>query len=291
MTPERPGRVRYAPGSGVLAVVEDVVVFVHPDGPDARRLCALAFDPDADLGALDPASFPVGAVVAVVERRPGGRAVLRAAGVAPTVAMVRGDPTASLRFGLAPPPDTDLWVEAGVVAASGFEITGLAATSPVPGDSPPGSPPLEPGVSPPAERSTAVGHQRSASVPPPPAAGQRPMRWTVVFDDGQRVPMVQVLAVGRAPEGSPAVPAGAVPVEVAGDQVSRCHLLIGEFDGQIEVVDTDSLNGCFLEERPGATRRIPVGVPVAMEPHQRLRFGDRWLRIERSDDREADPAS
>ncbi len=101
------------------------------------------------------------------------------------------------------------------------------------------------------------------------------------FDDGQELGLDHPLAVGRAPEGSADVPDGAVVVVVSGDQVSRCHFVIRPTETGAEVIDTNSLNGCFLDDpgRPGSGPQIPVGVPVQVEPGQRLRFGDRSLTL------------
>jgi pSer/pThr/pTyr-binding forkhead associated (FHA) protein len=89
------------------------------------------------------------------------------------------------------------------------------------------------------------------------------------------------MAVGRAPEGSADAPEGAVVVVVSGDQVSRCHFVIRPTRTGAEVIDTNSLNGCFLDDanRAGSGPQIPVGVPVPIEPGQRFRFGDRSLTL------------
>ena len=75
------------------------------------------------------------------------------------------------------------------------------------------------------------------------------------------------------------VSGAAVVVVVSGDQVSRCHFVIRPTLEGAEVVDADSLNGCFIDEedRPGTGPQIPVGVPVPLVPGQTLRFGDRSL--------------
>ena len=101
------------------------------------------------------------------------------------------------------------------------------------------------------------------------------------FDDGQEVPLTQVLAVGRAPSGSNDVPGDAAIVVVSGDQVSRCHFVIRPTEHGAVVTDTNSLNGCFIDDpaRPGTGPQLPVGVPVSMEVGQLLRFGDRTLEL------------
>ncbi|MFW2380279.1 MAG: FHA domain-containing protein [Acidimicrobiales bacterium] len=109
----------------------------------------------------------------------------------------------------------------------------------------------------------------------------RPLSLAIRFDDGQQVALSGPLAVGRAPEGSTDVPEGATIVVVSGDQVSRCHFVIRPCATGAEVIDTNSLNGCFLDDadRPGSGPQIPVGVPVPIEPRQRLRFGDRSFTV------------
>ncbi|MBT8241860.1 MAG: FHA domain-containing protein, partial [Acidimicrobiia bacterium] len=84
---------------------------------------------------------------------------------------------------------------------------------------------------------------------------------SIRFDDGTEIPLDQQLAVGRAPEDSAEVGDGTAIVVVSGDQVSRCHLTIRPCDGGAEVIDTNSLNGCFLDDadRPGGGPQIPVG--------------------------------
>ncbi|NNE94815.1 MAG: FHA domain-containing protein [Acidimicrobiales bacterium] len=101
------------------------------------------------------------------------------------------------------------------------------------------------------------------------------------FDDGQVVPLTQTLAVGRAPAGSGDLPTDAAIVVVSGDQVSRCHFVIRRTDDLVVVTDTNSLNGCFIDEadRPGSGPQLPVGVPVPFEIGQILRFGDRSLEL------------
>jgi hypothetical protein len=133
-------------------------------------------------------------------------------------------------------------------------------------------------------------------MPPPPGASEESVRLSpepivssaearemvVVLDDGHVVSLTGVLAIGRSPEGSDLVPVGAVPIVVNGDQVSRCHLLVHPANGGAEIIDTNSLNGCFVDdiERPGTGPQIVVGVPVRIEPGQRVRFGDRSFTVE-----------
>ena len=143
----------------------------------------------------------------------------------------------------------DLPIEAPVIEAPANPII-----EPTPTPPPPGFPAIEP------QPSVATG---------------RPV--SLIFDDGQSIPLTSTLAIGRAPEGSEHAPPDCVVVVVAGDQVSRCHFLIRPTALGAEVVDTSSLNGCFVDylDRPGSGPQIPVGVPVPIEPGQQLRFGDR----------------
>ena len=130
--------------------------------------------------------------------------------------------------------------------------------------------------------------EREPTPPPPglPITDSQPDRESgrpvsLIFDDGQSIPLTSMMAIGRAPEGSEHAPPGCVVVVVAGDQVSRCHFLIRPTEFGAEVVDTNSLNGCFVDypDRPGTGPQIPVGVPVPIEPGQQFRFGDRSLTL------------
>ncbi len=316
------GAIRYSPGGGVLAVANNVVAFVAPNGRAGEEFCelALASAPEAVLDALTPADLPAGAHVALIQVRDDGLALFTEPGRPPVRARLTRNPGSSVRFAIAPGEHDPYWIAAGVAAASGFELPGYALSietdgmgpephverSPSPGVRPtrggaeqdrspgvvskpapslptpspePASPPPPPAEMPPPPGSSAAPMWPSAE--PAEHVDERP-RIVVVFDDGHAVHLSRTLAIGRAPEGSDLVPAGAVPMVVSGDQVSRCHLLVRPVDGGAEIIDTNSLNGCFIDDhdRPGAGPQIVVGVPVRIESGQRVRFGDRSLTIE-----------
>lgn len=385
-----PGSIRYTVGGGLLTVANGVLVFLAPDGPLADEWSELALAPatEAELADAVAQNLPPDQFVAVVQLHEGGVAMLHTPGNDRVLGRVQRSAERRIRFGMAPAASSPLWVESGVVAASGFEISGFAMTesSPAPANPtvtevsperdapgskphpepspdgvmvdddmtvvdlpvpdppvqtlppspevldpppPPSSPPayldlppppaptvLDPPVlstslfpdlptePPPAETPEAPpspqpeqpvlergGNPVIERTPTPPPPGMPAVAATgspqpghsvvLVFDDGQNIPLTSTMAVGRAPEGSEHTPPGAVIVVVAGDQVSRCHFVIRPTSSGAEVMDTNSLNGCFVDypDRPGTGPQIPVGVPVPIEPGQQLRFGDRALTV------------
>lgn len=312
-----PESVRFSIGGGVLTVANDILVFVSPAGPWADAWTDLALTPasEAEIETALETDIPADRHVALLQLVDAGTAFLASPGVAPIRGAVRRSTDGTIRFGMFPTPD-GFWIGSGVVGASGFEVTGfkleetraeqagpssdVTASDPPPRRSEffPQVPPQQP---PPPEAADAPD-KRVLSPPPPPAPADphllssalftdlptesdppeiHPRSLSIRFDDGQEVPLSGPLAVGRAPEGSSDVPPGAMIVVVSGEQVSRCHFVIRPSDTGAEVVDTNSLNGCFLDDsdRPGSGPQIPVGVPVPIEPGQRLRFGDRSFAV------------
>lgn len=143
--------------------------------------------------------------------------------------------------------------------------------------------PPPPGPDRPGMRPIDTEHIATDAPQNQPPAGER-RNVLLRFDDGQKVPLTQALAVGRAPSGSNDVPGDAAIVVVSGDQVSRCHFVIRPTEHGVVVTDTTSLNGCFIDDpdRPGSGPQLPVGVPVPIEVGQTLRFGDRTVELLRA---------
>lgn len=148
---------------------------------------------------------------------------------------------------------------------------------PVPPAAPPASMPSPvPPAAPPAPRPPTVAP--SAAAPPVPSTPAR--RWRVEFDDGRVLDITGVVLVGRRPEprNGESV-AHLVPLSSRDMSVSKTHAQFGpSADGTLLVMDRGSTNGSLLVRR-GVTRHLAAGRPSALQPGDKVHFGDRSMTV------------
>lgn len=98
------------------------------------------------------------------------------------------------------------------------------------------------------------------------------------LDSGQRVPVTDVVVLGRNPSGE-----GNQPVAIADDtrSVSKTHLSIRAVDEGVEVTDRHSTNGTGIV-RAGQEQVLSPGEPALAQPGDTIRFGERTARVERA---------
>lgn len=107
--------------------------------------------------------------------------------------------------------------------------------------------------------------------------------FVLAFDTGERVPVADLLLIGRDPEGAGA-DAHAVLVPVADPElsVSKTHLSAGGSGGSFWVCDRGSTNGTTVEAADGTTTALRPGERVAVEPGVVVRFGKRRFVVTNS---------
>ena len=141
---------------------------------------------------------------------------------------------------------------------------------------------------------TAARLESGIGGPVPPPAERRtpvvplPRRWQVVFDGGESYAVDGRLLIGRAPatadaDGSPAGPERGEPgwarLRSPSGTVSATHAeLATRPDGALVLLDHGSTNGSWLV-RGDVSRAVPPNRPTTLLPGDRVRFGDRWMRV------------
>lgn len=118
---------------------------------------------------------------------------------------------------------------------------------------------------------------------PEPAASAR-TRWQVSFDTGEQLEVRGLTLVGRRPEPRPGEPVKRLVTLPSDDMsLSKTHAQFQVVpDGALVVMDRGSTNGSLLI-RAGVTRRLLGGKPATMRDGDRVRFGDREMRVARLD--------
>jgi len=115
-----------------------------------------------------------------------------------------------------------------------------------------------------------------------PAATPRRTTWRVVFDSGESFVVEGLGLVGRRPEGRSGEPVRhVVPLVSENMSISKTHAqfhLAG--DGALVVMDRGSTNGSILIRR-GVSRELSAGRPATLLDGDRVRFGDREMRVVR----------
>ncbi|MCH1867717.1 RDD family protein [Nocardioides sp. CFH 31398] len=128
------------------------------------------------------------------------------------------------------------------------------------------------------ERGRARGR---ASTPPPPP------QWHVTFDTGESVVVEGVLLVGRRPEPRSGEQVRHVVALTSQDMsLSKTHAQLHLADGVLVVMDRGSTNGSVLMRR-GVARDLAANRPTTLVEGDRVRFGDREMRVEKQAGKQA----
>ncbi|MFL6130143.1 MAG: RDD family protein [Mycobacteriales bacterium] len=132
-------------------------------------------------------------------------------------------------------------------------------------------------TAPPAGVPTGEGTQ-----PRPPLASSPTARWQVTFDTGEQFEVRGLTLVGRRPESRPGEPVKRLVTLPSDDMsLSKTHAQFQVVpDGALVVMDRGSTNGSLLV-RAGVTKRLVGGKPATMRDGDRVRFGDREMRVAR----------
>ncbi|GGD22891.1 FHA domain-containing protein [Nocardioides daphniae] len=120
-----------------------------------------------------------------------------------------------------------------------------------------------------------VPHPRTGSGP------VLPQRWQVECDRGETFDVVDRLVVGRRPAAAADAPAepGWARLVSADGSLSATHAELAALpDGSLVLRDRGSRNGTLLV-RGGAARTLTPGRPTTVLPGDRIRVGDRWMRV------------
>lgn len=113
-----------------------------------------------------------------------------------------------------------------------------------------------------------------------PGADMHDGPWWVEFDTGETVRVEGPVLVGRDPEARPGEAVRhLVPLRSADMSLSKTHARLSPAPGGVLVVtDRGSTNGSTLL-RQGAARELPVGRATTLLEGDRVRFGDREMRV------------
>jgi uncharacterized RDD family membrane protein YckC len=113
-------------------------------------------------------------------------------------------------------------------------------------------------------------------------SGSNDGRWRVEFDTGESVLVDEPVLLGRDPEARPGETGHRlVPLRSADMSLSKTHAQVRlTADGLLVVTDRGSTNGSTLL-RQGAVRELPVGRATTLLDGDRVRFGDREMRVRR----------
>lgn len=128
----------------------------------------------------------------------------------------------------------------------------------------------------------AAGPQTPSTASSPRHTGPLPT-WHVQFDSGESFVVEGLGVVGRQPQGRPGEPVRhVVPLRSADMSISKTHAQFHlAADGALVVMDRGSTNGSLLI-RKGVARELSPGRPATLVDGDRVRFGDREMRVSRS---------
>ncbi|HEX5089792.1 MAG TPA: RDD family protein [Nocardioides sp.] len=155
---------------------------------------------------------------------------------------------------------------------------------PLVGDAP-AAPPAEPPARGPRPSAPPPGLAAGERTQPRPAPAARAgARWQVTFDTGEQFEVRGLTLVGRRPEPRPGEPVKRLVTLPSDDMsLSKTHAQFQVVpDGALVVMDRGSTNGSLLI-RAGVTRRLVGGKPATIREGDRVRFGDREMRVARID--------
>ena len=112
-------------------------------------------------------------------------------------------------------------------------------------------------------------------------AVEPPKRW-IVLDDNSRIEIDQDLLIGRDPDHASATKLGLRAVRLADvtGEMSRAHIEVRVFNGQVIITDRNSSNGSFVREpaQQGWTRLAPWQ-SAKWRPGAYVQIGGRILRL------------
>lgn len=158
------------------------------------------------------------------------------------------------------------------------------AAPPAPGTAQAPAPPPPP--PPTAGPATVVSGARGAAAPPAaPVPGRRRTCWRITTDSGESLRVEGVALVGRNPApGTGERVADLVPLRSADMSISKTHAQFHVApDGALVVTDRGSTNGSVLV-RQGMSRELSAGRPATLLDGDRVRVGDREIRVSREAD-------
>ena len=172
----------------------------------------------------------------------------------------------ALRLGSAPPPAP-------------------APPPPAPAPPPVPAPPAAPAAPPvPISRPAAATSVADAQATRPPGrpTGAPAARWRVTFDTGESLVVEGLTILGRGPQPRAGESVRqVVPLRSADMSLSKTHAQVHlAGDGVLVVMDRGSTNGSVLL-RGGVSRHLPAGRPTTLLEGDRVRFGDREMRVSR----------
>jgi uncharacterized RDD family membrane protein YckC len=146
------------------------------------------------------------------------------------------------------------------------------------------SPPARPAAAAPAPDPEPPRLALQPIPPPPPPVDPPGARWTVSFDTGESLVVEGLGLVGRRPEGRPGEPVRhLVPLPSKDMSLSKTHAQFQVApDGTLVVMDRGSTNGSILV-RAGVAKRLAGGKPATLRDGDRVRFGDRFMKVYRED--------
>ncbi len=101
----------------------------------------------------------------------------------------------------------------------------------------------------------------------------------VSLDDGTQLVIDGPVIFGRNPTPPESHPSARKEMLVdESKRLSKTHLLLVPADGHLEVIDTDSRNGVFVEVN-GSKMRIPPRAATPVVPGTTIHLGGRTIRV------------
>jgi RND superfamily putative drug exporter len=120
-----------------------------------------------------------------------------------------------------------------------------------------------------------------AAPAPVPIAAAPLKRW-IVLDDNTRIEIDQDLLIGRDPDHASATKVGlrAVRLADATGEMSRAHMEVRVFNGQVIITDRNSSNGSFVRGHGQAETKLAPWASAQWHQGTTVRIGGRSMRLE-----------